>query len=300
MTTTATQNLLVPAYLTSTSSGWTRALQMPTPHGQNLFVVAGPPGPGGFSQPTAGADPNLRARIADLQARRVTVLGYVWWPTSRTVQAVKADVVQWANNYPEISGVLFDDAFRSDDADLANAEATGRFTQDLFGKCCYSPGTAVFNWGGYNAIMAKYVACQIFNQGGGISPFSNAIHWVTFEGSESAYINHGNAWTDASYAWVHDVSSYRIVHLIYNATSSGATINNPNSIFTNSVAGNAGYVYATDGVFPGNTWGQVANNPLWTNEQSFFSNRSTSLAGRALGSEVYAYSPSQCPAPAPI
>jgi len=297
---TGYQAMLIPAYISSSDgSAWAAAMpdKIDDGHGANYrgyYVVNGPtPGP-----PTA-RDSNLIDHVNALQARQIRVLGYVTALGSNAA-AIKADIDRWRNNPVDLGlaldGIFFDDAELQNVLSVAQIEWLGNYAQSLFNK--YVPGKVVFNWGGADPAMEQYVDCQLLRSNG--STYQNEMHWVTFEGSRSAFL--GTVWSDSTHGWVHKYNSWRFANLIYGVSPNEELAGGPGlHIQTQLQDANAALVYATDALFGPNvnTWGRIAADPsLWTNEQTLWYGFGTNwFVGKALGSETFAYNVSQCPLP---
>jgi hypothetical protein len=301
--------LLVPSYIDlGRTDLWAAA--MPTyPAGYySNFVISGPPGPSGFAQPPAPNDPNvtngnLQWIVNTLHASGARALGYVTWKQSynRTSSDIKADIDAWHNLGVGLDGILFDDAERSDTSILASIEWLGNYAQDTFAGTCMSscPGTVVFNWGGASPTMENYVDCQLAEQSEGWYAQLNMI-WVTFEGSEFNYL-YGTNWTDTNHNWIHNLWANRFANLVYSGSADGSRVTGMTSYYQQQSWSNALWIYATNtGGSPANTWGTIASNPLWSDEQQYLAGQANTFAGADDWNEVYnwGYGGGACPSPA--
>jgi hypothetical protein len=291
--TSATRSLVVPAYLTQDptipESLWSNAMPKYT---GGVYIVNGP----------ANGPPNdgsLTAAVNDLMNHGTAVLGYVNYAAGTPIATIRSQVALWHSWYPQLSGIFFDNSIRSTDNDIPDFENVLMYTQGIFGFYQNS-GTVYFNNGGFTAFTEKYVDCLIYHDYGGY-PGSSAAHqrWVTFEGDDYTY--RGTDWTNAAHGWIHNYSAWRFINLIYSAPVDGSTLHGLGSIEYILAYANASSLYVTDQFGPPtNTWGRRAKDPVWTNEQDSFSQQPyTGYFGRDLGSEIFAYGPSQCPPPTP-
>jgi hypothetical protein len=302
--TTATTAMLVPAYIPSgMTSAWTWA--MPTKTVTSYYVVTGPLDANGIPRPPLSPDPVLATHVSMLQSYGALVLGYVSWKTTfnRSSSDIKGDIDRWANNPVnlgiQLNGIFIDDAERSDESILPQVEWLGNYAQGLFGRCCYAPGILVFNWGGATPTMEKYVDCQLLKSAGNPYPYAAAMHWVTFEGDRYTYL-FGTNWSDANHNWVHNLWAGHFANLIHDAYSNEVISGGPGlHIQTMSGYANAALLYATDASGSGDTWGQVADDTLWTNEQTTLPGNTqyNGFSGQPYGAEIFTYNVSQCPTP---
>jgi len=222
----------------------------------------------------------------------------------RPLSDVENDITLWHNAFPQspsyLGGIFFDDTSRDDDSSLPDVERAIIYSQSLF-SFMSSSSTVMFNWGTASTVMRKYVDCSTYYNYLQGQPGATVVQkWVTFEDSESQYMGQTTGlWYDSDHSWVHNYYAGRFVNLVYNAHADGSTLTGFGSIEYVRQQANSQYIYVTDGPYPGNTWGTIASDPLWTRERTAYSGTADSFAGAALGSETFAYASWQCPSPSP-
>lgn len=326
VTTSVTQFLMAPTYIypDDTSGAWQQAV--PTQNGNGMiFIVSGTAPPNGFAQPPTAYDQNFADAVHALQATGASVLGYITWKEAlgRSANDIKLDMNAWYNPSLQLGlrGVFIDDAERSDESILADIEGLGNYGQELFSGNCMGPcpGRVVFNWGGVGSEMEKYVDCTLLRANDTLYA-RNAFNWVTYEGTEDNYLWATN-WFDGAHNWVHNYFAWRFVNLVFGDWYNGECVTGdcgPNLLQASGTA-NAAFLYMTDhwgptsctsdSQCPGgtcdltsntcaeNTWGRIASNPLWADEQAAIPWHTNTFQGTGQSNEIYAHSIGECPAP---
>ena len=278
--TNAEESLLaVPAYFPdSHTQSWSQLTSRGDPAMRSSIVIVNP-----SSGPGSSQDPTVQSNIKNVLRVGGIPIGYVPLKCTinqvnydRTASQVMGDVAAWKSLYPNVVGIFFDVADRTDTSWVGAYEYYANEAQQTFmnsglhGNGQY-PGYTFFNPGENGSQYQQYVDCTA--QLSKVNGDEGAARWVLFEGSETSYNNETSSYqTDPNYTWVMPYDPIHFVHLVYQVTSDGSTVG---SLFAESEARNAASLYLTDQPGPpgGNPWGDIASlgvppPNVWSNETS--------------------------------
>jgi hypothetical protein len=223
-------------------------------------------GPGSSSDPNyATRQAALAAKIANLHASGIQVFGYVDYYASRPSANIQADLFSGWNQLGPITGqyldgIYFDDADRSSSAGVARAEY---WTTQVFNN--FHPqgnpslnGRVIFGYGTTHTWTGDYVRC-VANYHGGFNWF------VTQENTLSAYTAI-DPWAQfasgGASQWMNGYIPDHFINIVNNDTGANQTLATMQDLANRSRILNAGQLYVTDGPFPGNTYGHLAQNSV--------------------------------------
>jgi hypothetical protein len=237
------QALALPAYFPLTPQGASDWSSLVGASPATALAVANPGN--GPDTGSHGPDPTWQARITAAQSAGLVVVGYVYttW-TAAPIATVEAAIDNWYAWYPQIDGIFVDQVTTN----AQDAQAPSGYYSELYSyiKAKGGKGWVVDNIGaqGPEAFMS---ACDIM---------------INFEGDDA--VTPYASFTPAD--WVSNYDPSRFWHLVYNVQ----TLAEMQSIAQLSKGKNAGYLFVTDQLGSGNTWGTLPQGTgFWTSELEY-------------------------------
>ena len=287
--TTTTSRLVVPAYWGSDSPDWGTLESGSTALPAGSIVIANPDsGPGGW-------DPTLYQHLANLKARGVIVLGYVNADTG-TESSADNDLWIWSWMYgggahefgnPDwppgvLDGIFFDNTGRDSDYDIGGLMyLAGRVQTNQYIPFASTPGYVMFN---LSKVFAEHAYVDCLIQASQAAGDASRGLFLDRETYASTYLGTAEAydWTASSWDWVNGYRPDHFAHVIHDADPQAST----HGVLDDARGRNAAYVYVTDGLMSGDTYGQLASGAVWSDEIGYTNGQFGDFGGS--GSDSFA------------
>jgi hypothetical protein len=296
----ATSRVVVPAYWGGTAADWNKLETGTHPLRAGDVVIANPnEGSGGVF------DSNLYTHLSTLHGRGVLVLGYVKIGLEgEGINNAYNEVWAWNWFYggmntatygaPVLDGIFYDEASRLNDEDIKRLRYVAEVVQAGSMTWASGLGYTMFNFGSPYG-ERNYADClmQVAQSAGD----ATRALFVSQETGESFYRgltpdNNGNYntynWTTSSWNWVDNYKPAHFAQIVHDATT---TTSNTQDAVAKARGWNAAYVYVTDGLNSGDTYGAAPADQIWSDLMSGTGSAHNDFGGAS--SESYT---SSCPA----